>query len=795
MRLGFLTAVLIATVHATAIGAQPDFPLAKNGRPAATIVTAKQPTVVTTCAAAELQYHVWKITGALLPIVTDDVAVTGPRVLIGSSKAIDKLALSNKPQQTQEYAIRFLPNTLVILGKEPPVGEAVAALSKRAVGRFGQSLAFDGQRDQITTPPLDFNDEQGTFEAWVWLPKTTRKNPGTLLRLDGNGPWSYHILQCEASSHRISYASYDGKTVGSITSAELPAGWHHIAATYDATAGKMALYVDGALAGTASYKKTACHDATLNIGGLPTAGSPTIGNPFEGRIDDIRISKTVRKIERVDSPSRSDAQTILLLNCDEPSGPPQSSSLALTTARLPDPIGENGTLYGVYDFLERFCDVRWYAPGEIGVVCPKTPTLVVHGVDVQRAPVMKYRWITDTPLHMPGPPNAAPQRDVHLWKLRMRIGGQPYSVSHSFYGYYKRFLKDHPDWFAQGYTGEPPQLCYTNPDVIRQVVQDARDYFDGKQAHPGATSMGDVFGLVPMDNNSWCKCARCQAELNPAEKNNLQFTNGKASNYIFGFVNKVAREVRKTHPQKWIGALSYSDYAYRPTNGPVEPNVVVQMCLHTRNWWCPSMEANDRKVLREWREQDLNRPLYLWLYYNFPGMNAQSGNYHYFPGYFAHTVVSQMKMYHAANIQGMFIEHSSEFGESYLMDQLEFYVTMKLADDPTLDGNRLIDEFFTRYYGSAAAPMKEIYDLIEKTFTDPKGYPLEIQQSPAHHHQTPELAARFLGSKQRMDRLATLMAQARDAAKTPEEQQRVALFETGQWNYMLEGQKKAKVLP
>ena len=86
-------------------------------------------------------------------------------------------------------------------------------------------------------------------------------------------------------------------------------------------------------------------------------------------------------------------------------------------------------------------------------------------------------------------------------------------------------------------------------------------------------------------------------------------------------------------------------------------------------------------------------------------------------------------------MQGIFMEHSSECGQSYLMDQLEFYVTLKLADNPGLDGNRLIDEFFARYYGAAARPMKELYELIETTFSDPKSYPAEIQQSPAHRHR------------------------------------------------------------
>ena len=139
--------------------------------------------------------------------------------------------------------------------------------------------------------------------------------------------------------------------------------------------------------------------------------------------------------------------------------------------------------------------------------------------------------------------------------------------------------------------------------------------------------------------------------------------------------------------------------------------------------------------------------------------------FHYFPGYFAHTVVPQMRALPRCEDQGIFMEHSSECGESYLMDQLEFYVTLKLADDPSLDGNRLIDEFFERYYGAAAGPMKDLYCLIEQTFSDPKNYPPEIQRSAAHQHQTKELAWKSLATKERMEHLARLMAQARDAAR------------------------------
>ncbi|MBI3922415.1 MAG: DUF4838 domain-containing protein [Armatimonadetes bacterium] len=769
-----------------------DFQVVANGKPIATIVLAMKPTRSAEFAAAELRDHVRKITGATLPIVTDAEKVTGPRILVGESSATRALKLHMKDFKSQEYLIRFLPNTLVLMGKDDIAGPSDSPMPERVEGKFGKALRFDGTTDVFTVADCGFNDESGTMEAWFWMPSEPQKSKhGTILRLDGADPWTYHIIQRDMDSSGISYTTYDGTNGHGLRSKELEEGWHHVVGTHDVASGKMALFVDGISCGTTDYVKTTCKGALMGIGGMPGGSGSAIGNPFKGIIDEVRISKVARHVKTgaEGGPYSIDDGTTCLFHFDESDGPPRDLAGGLAGVNPPELFGDNGTLYAVYEFLERFCDVRWYAPTDLGLVCPNASTLAVRGRDIRRAPNMIHRWITPTSLFMPGPPERVSAKEVNLWKLRMRIGGQAFWVCHSFYGYYDRYLKDHPDWFAQGHSGQPPQMCYTNPEFIQQVVQDANDYFDGKGAKPGATAMGDVFGLVPMDNMSWCKCPRCQAELNKAQDSNQQFNNGKASDYIFNFVNKVAREVRKTHPGKWIGALAYSDYAYYPEKSKVEPNVVVQMCLHTRNWWCPSMEVNDRKVLNDWRTREPDRPLYLWLYYCFPALNAQFGDYHYFPGFFADVVVKQMAMYRKANLRGIFMEHSSEFGQSYLMDQLEFYVTLKLADDPTLDGRKLIEEFFTRYYGTAARPMRELYRRIEDTFSNPKYYPEEIQNSPAHQHQNEELAWGSLGTEERMAGFDALMQQAAATAVTPEEKQRVAMFKQGLWDYMVEGRK------
>jgi hypothetical protein len=782
---------ILTIVPALAQGAGPtEFALVRDGEPAATIVLAETPSTSAEFAAAELQHHIWKITGAELPVVHEPERVSGPRVLVGEGEATRALGLKSRDFADQEYLVRFAPDALILIGRDasPSANETDDTLPTWIEGRFGKALRFDGIGNGISVGDCGFDDEVGSMECWVRLSAEVQDGEGTLLRLDGGGPWTYHILRRIANTSKVGYFTYDGEQVRGVASAELDKGWHHVLATHHLQAGVAELFVDGIKQGSTEYRKTTCKGASLNIGGLRR--NSEFGNSLHGDLDEVRISRTVRSpdTDGAGGPYEPDEGTTFLVHLDEGRGRPRLGTGFPGGYQMPDFFDANGTLYAVYDFLERYCGVRWYAPGDVGTVLPTTKTLIARGSELRRKPAMRHRWITPTPFYMPTSEDVLPRTDVDLWKLRMRIGGEAFWTCHSFGGYYERFGEAHPEFFAKGYDGRSPQMCYTEPGLIQQVVQDARDYFDGKGSQPGSTNRGPYFGIVPQDNSSYCKCPRCQAALDLSDADNQQFSRGLASNYVWGLVNEVAKEVRQTHPDKWISALAYARYAYYPTEVELEPNVVVQTCLHTRNWWAPYLAKNDRRIFDEWVEKsEGRRPLYLWLYYNFPGWLTPRQHFKVFPGFFVHTAIEQMAMYHEAGIRGIFMEHSAEGGQSFLLDQLDMYVTLKLADDPTLDGEALVDEFFTRYYGSAAGPMKDLYVAIEETYMDPANYPPEVRDADKHFHQTEEMAWKWLGTEERMARFGELMQQARDAATTEIEKQRVGMFDRGIWQYMLAG--------
>jgi hypothetical protein len=136
-------------------------------------------------------------------------------------------------------------------------------------------------------------------------------------------------------------------------------------------------------------------------------------------------------------------------------------------------------------------------------------------------------------------------------------------------------------------------------------------------------------------------------------------------------------------------------------------------------------------------------------------------------------------MYHDDGVRGVFL---CGIGE-----QVDYYLTLKMYDDPTIDPNALVDEFFERYFGSAAQPMNKFFTLIEETYGNAENYPAEISVQERQFHQTEEIAWKNLGTEGRMAQLRCYIKHAQSAAATELEKRRVETWKIGVWDYMVEG--------
>ncbi|HEY3378332.1 MAG TPA: DUF4838 domain-containing protein, partial [Armatimonadota bacterium] len=441
----------------------------------------------------------------------------------------------------------------------------------------------------------------------------------------------------------------------------------------------------------------------------------------------------------------ANAQTLVLMGCDKRDTTAVNYANADT---FPPYFDDQATCYAVYDFLESYGGMRFYWPTATCLDYTPTPSLtVIITSDTKRAPGFSTRWpaalyfpkdlaaASTTPPASLANAELLEKRETSLYWHRLRMGGQQFTPNHSF-GLWNQYYSTHPTWYGVGYpAGTYAQPCMSNAEVKQHLIEAAIAYFDHGVVPADGVAFGNYFVIVPNDNGNWCKCPACQRRLH-ADTTGGHFSNNSASELLWPFINEVAAAVCATRPGKYIATLAYADYAYPPTNLPLHPQVAVMMCLHVRNWWSPKMAQNDKKILSLWATGQPQRPLYAWVYDNFPQEMAIGGNWYCFPAFQAHTFAQQIALFRQAGVRGVFM---NGFGwglyqGSYryavrqnnavgLAEQADHYVFLKLLDNPNLNVDTLLREFFTRYYGQAGSTMQALYNALETTYTTSANYP------------------------------------------------------------------------
>ncbi|MBR5550005.1 MAG: DUF4838 domain-containing protein [Kiritimatiellae bacterium] len=486
-----------------------------------------------------------------------------------------------------------------------------------------------------------------------------------------------------------------------------------------------------------------------------------------------------------------------------------SAGVALESGGFPE--------YAAWDFLRDYCGVSWLDPTDAGTIIPSKPNLSVKQKNRKDRPFAKGRnpgnmsvgrsfggayspelwkrgssgWTNYLHVAYPsafagGSSFAAAEREIarrkNLFLRRMKAGGEISRACHSFYGWYDRFWnKKHPkfeqfrpDFFAKGYekADRPPQLCYSNPDVIKQAVADVRAYFDNGDKN-GYQWGKDACCLEPMDNGSFCLCEKCA----PQYHRELALSSSQQSDYWFRFVNAVAKEVAKTHPDKKISTLAYYTHCGVPTFR-LEPNVIVHYCFTCNRIPYAQRYARQEDQLRDWRAAYPDRPFGLWLYNTFPKEYADNSTFvNCFPGFFAHVLAKEYALLGSLDIS----EHIYNCG---FVDDYENFLSLRWMWDPREPLELLEYDYFSSY-GKAAAPIKEFYRIVEERYCTRANYPTEMLMKGTH--QSVEFAWKVLGTPEVMRELGRLMDEAERRADTPLAKARVANWRAGIFDYMTAG--------
>lgn len=359
-----------------------------------------------------------------------------------------------------------------------------------------------------------------------------------------------------------------------------------------------------------------------------------------------------------------------------------------------------GTLYGVYDFCERYLGVRFLTPDHTHV--PKLDRLDVPRQDRTYTPPFDYRWSYYYEMN---------QLPRFMARLRQHVlthppqfgGGIPmWLVGHGINQLVpvERFGESNPEYFAlvdgerllTGYNG--PQICSTNPDVVDVVTQGVLAQI---AKHPQMRNV--VVG--PNDNLNYCTCDRC-ATVNAREE-----SLGAAH---LTLVNAVAERVAPLHPDVRIGTLAYRYSRKAPKHLTPHPNVEIWVssfeCSHIHAINDPACPENVAFCadLDAWLAY--GNPVYIWHYI---------ANLRYvdlpFPN--LHTLAPTLRYFRDRGVRGVYMQGNGRAPAGELSD-LRNYVTSRLLWDPTLDAEVLIDEFLTLHYGPGADTVRAYIEATRR---------------------------------------------------------------------------------
>ena len=413
-------------------------------------------------------------------------------------------------------------------------------------------------------------------------------------------------------------------------------------------------------------------------------------------------------------------------------------------------FGECGTLYGVYYFLREYLGVRWFAPGPLGEVCPKTKDITIPDIDITVNPDFEYR--------VPGMGLFNTNPDVALWYHRAGFGApKPVEINHSFY-LMNKYQKEHPEWFALLKDGRRDfnvtcegrgNLCLSNPELLQAYIQEARSYFDH---HPEQ----DIFCVMPNDwFNQICECPQCQAQAD-YDKPDI----GKFSNYVWNFVNEVAKAVKQTHPDKFIGCCAYNSYMMLPDRVELSDNIAVMQTKALYYRFDDFYRWRNDELAYEWAKK--TKRFYIWDYLCWDSTNPHLTG---LPILFSKWLSTDLRKLKGIS-RGFFI-CSDEKPPYYLflnpaLNSINYYLFGRLLWDCSLDVNELLDDYCTNYFGPAAAPMRQYWTRAEELWCN-----MEVKQrGPADNLNatlyTPEVLRELDGY---LEEAATLAPEGSDYAK------------------------------
>lgn len=345
---------------------------------------------------------------------------------------------------------------------------------------------------------------------------------------------------------------------------------------------------------------------------------------------------------------------------------------------------------GAYELLLRL-GVRWFFQGDTWTIVPTSLT-DLGALEINDQPDYNF-WRGLRP--NPADNVAIPDRQV--WARRNRLGGAA-----NYYGgeAYPAILQytfgistptqdlwnSHPEYFLPDgpYQSFPWKFQPDNPTVVQMAENYTDHQLDSTPAAP--VGYGDILqraaSLIPSDGGGW-----------------EPYTDQQASDLVYGLANAVAAYQATSHPDDYIITASYANYSPIPELGTLEPNMIVYVCNGYYRGYTDSTVSERIVAISDKGAVPAIRLFEdIWKVTEDAPMSSLNA-------------ITRVPFWYALGARSYENELSNNWGGA----GLAYYCIARLLWDPSLDINDLLDDFFDKAFGAAAADMKDYY---ENTGTD-----------------------------------------------------------------------------
>lgn len=377
-----------------------------------------------------------------------------------------------------------------------------------------------------------------------------------------------------------------------------------------------------------------------------------------------------------------------------------------------------GPWYAVAELLEQL-GVRWYMPYEHGTVIPEIKTVVIPGQHLTKeADFGRREWCYYRTRRVDG--------EGISWLKRLKAGNYRMILyNHTTYAIYSSYEQHllHPEYLSKNSKGAYflgyPSGCgmprYPHPGFRKAAVTYMNKVFEAQPAL-WAMSVGTPDGGFKLDARDIGLYGKPGDSIKQ-----------KASNAVWDFHMHLCKELKKSHPDKYL--LYFTGYGARevPTNiDEVPDNLLVRggSFSPASSWVLDTHRREKLAAHKKWTDATgviKRTPTWdHWLSYRRPGRPR-------YPVVFTKALQDQMRTIKPF-IDGKFIEIQPSIqaeGEDGVKGRLGVpglvhlmvYWQNRLFWDADADREKMLDEYYRLFFGPAEAEMREFYEFAEKVWS------------------------------------------------------------------------------